>query len=102
MARYSIRHDPLAPDELREAADWHGSQADGLDARFIEVVKAKLEQIRENPRRWALERDGTRHALLPPFKYMIVFRLMGDVVQVIAYAHTSRRPGYWRRRLRDK
>jgi toxin ParE1/3/4 len=99
MDRYSIKHDPLAVDELQEAADWYESQSAGAGARFTAAVKAKLLQIASSPRRWAVEKDGTRHALLRPFQYMIVFRQQKDVIVVIAYAHTSRRPGYWRKRL---
>ena len=101
MARYSIRHEPLAIDELTEAADWYSEQNPQAGARFIAKVKAKLSEIRSTPRRWPRERDGTRHALLLPFKYKIVYRERGDVIQIIAYAHISRRPGYWRKRLKD-
>jgi hypothetical protein len=101
MARYSIRHDPAAIDEFEGAIDWYDRESPGTGSRFKDAVKTKLVQIRSNPRRWARERDGTRRALLRPFSYAVVFRLNGDVIQIIAHAHTSRRPGYWRKRLRD-
>jgi toxin ParE1/3/4 len=101
MGRYSIRHDPLAPDELQEAADWYEEQAPGTGTKFIQAVKTKLVEIRTNPYRWALEKDGTRHALVRPFKYTVVFRVRDEAIEIIAYAHTSRRPRYWRKRLRD-
>jgi plasmid stabilization system protein ParE len=84
MARYSIRHDPLAIDEFEEAADWYERQDPGTGAKFTAAVKAKLLQIVSSPHRWAREYDGTRHALLLPFKYMIVFREKGDIIEIIA------------------
>ena len=63
MARYSIRHDPLAPDELQDAADWYEEQTAGTGQRFIDAVKSKLVDIRATPHTWPLEKDGTRHAL---------------------------------------
>jgi hypothetical protein len=33
------------------------------------------------------------------FPFHLVYRLSGSVLRVIAVAHTSRRPGYWRDRL---
>jgi toxin ParE1/3/4 len=101
MARYSIRHDPAAADELCEAADWYEQRSAQAGAKFIATVKAKLLEIASTPHRWPLEEDGTRQALLRPFQYKIVFREENRTIQIIAYAHTSRRPGYWRGRLRD-
>ena len=101
MAHYSIRHDPLAVDELEEAANWFEQQEPGASAKFMAAVKAKLVEIASSPRRWAIEKDGTRHALLRPFKYVIVFRESYSTIEIIAYAHTSRRPRYWRKRLKD-
>ena len=42
MARYSIRHDPAAADELQEAAEWYEQENPGTGARFTASVKAKL------------------------------------------------------------
>jgi plasmid stabilization system protein ParE len=100
MDRYSIRHEPLAVDELKEAADWYHQRSPQAGAQFIAKVKGKLKEIRAAPGRWPLELDGTRHALLLPFKYKIVFRERNGVIQIIAYAHTSRQPAYWRKRLK--
>jgi len=101
MARYSIRHHPAAIDELEEAAGWYDQRDPVAGAKFVATVKSKLSDIARSPRRWSLETDGTRQALLSPFKYKIVFRESKGVIVIVAYAHTSRRPGYWRKRLRE-
>jgi plasmid stabilization system protein ParE len=101
MARYSIRHDPSAADELQEAADWYTQQDPRAGASFVAAIKAKLQEIAKRPHRWPLEKYGTRQALVRKFKYSIVFRERKGVIEIIAYAHASRRPGYWRKRLRD-
>ena len=41
-----------------------------------------------------------RRALLPRFPYALVFISTGVEIQVIAVAHTKRRPGYWLDRVR--
>jgi len=33
------------------------------------------------------------------FPFLIVYAMLGDQLVVIAVAHTSRKPGYWRERL---
>src|SRR3954471_21446489 len=92
MARYSIRHDPLAVEELQKAADWLERQTAGVGAVFTAAVKNKLAEIVSSPRRWAREKDGTRHALLRRFKYIIIFREKGRIIEIIAYAHTADAP----------
>jgi plasmid stabilization system protein ParE len=67
MARYSIRHDPAAADELQEAAEWYERQNPQAGSKFIAKVNAKLAEIASTPQRWSLESDGTRQALLKPF-----------------------------------
>jgi hypothetical protein len=34
------------------------------------------------------------------FPFIVVYRTVPAGIQVIAIAHTSRRPGYWRKRLK--
>jgi toxin ParE1/3/4 len=102
MARYSIRHAPAAANELKEVADWYHQRNPRAAARFIAAVKSKLKEIAATPHRWPLESDGTRQALLRKFPYKIVFRENGGAIEIIAYAHTSREPGYWRSRLGDE
>lgn len=39
-----------------------------------------------------------RRKLIGTFPYGIIYRVDGDVIWIIAFSNTSRRPGYWRRR----
>lgn len=41
---------------------------------------------------------GARHVLLRRFPYFVVYRERSEDIHVIAVAHTSRKPGYWRHR----
>ena len=44
----------------------------------------------------------TRRFLVTGFRYSFVYRVNANEIQVIALAHYSRQPGYWRERLGDK
>lgn len=41
---------------------------------------------------------GTRRVPLRRFPYFVVYREQGEEIQVVAVAHASRKPGYWRHR----
>ncbi len=103
MASLRVEYHPDAKTELAEAIQWYAKKDRTVVGRFSDVYVEQLSAVTRSPRRWARHRDGTRHILLRPFSYLLIVRQRrGDVLQVVAIAHTSRRPGYWRKRLRDR
>lgn len=101
MASLAIRFLLPASDELEDAFNWYKERDVAAARQFSEVVVHKLDEAALKPHHWPRERDGTRHILLPPFSYYLVVRESGTHLVVVAVAHTSRRPGYWRKRLKD-
>lgn len=53
-----------------------------------------LDRIGEAPRTWPPYIAGTRRYLLRRFPFFVVFREVGDRVQIVAVAHARRQPGY--------
>jgi plasmid stabilization system protein ParE len=68
--------------------------------RFDAEVDRALAQIIDSPGRWAAGPHATRRFLLRqfPFTLNLSGKRFGEI-QVVAVAHTSRKPGYWRERL---
>jgi plasmid stabilization system protein ParE len=93
----AFRFHPAAEEELEEAAGWYEERQAGLGADFIGAVRSKIGMILEAPGRWAI-RSGTRRVLLGQFPYAIVYRELGDEVEIVAVAHLRRRPTYWSKR----
>jgi len=93
----AFRFHPAAEAELEEAAEWYEASKDGLGGAFIADVRRRLETILLAPDRWAL-RNGTRRILLAQFPYAIVYREVGDELEIVAIAHFRRRPTYWSKR----
>lgn len=50
---------------------------------------------------WSRYLQGTRQVQLHRYPYLVVYKLRRSVVQVVAVAHASRRPGYWAKRRFD-
>lgn len=57
-----------------------------------------IELIAEGPIQWASYVAGTRRLAMRRFPYLVVFREVEGVVQILAVAHVRRRPGYWKDR----
>jgi toxin ParE1/3/4 len=79
--------------------DWYGARSVKAANDLRRLVRQKLSEAAQSPRHWPLRRDGTREIHLKPFSYSLVFRELTGAIEVLAFAHTSRRPGYWRNRL---
>ena len=100
-----VRLAPEALDELSEAASWYEARSEGLGSELLDEVEEVLPRIGALPESFPRLLDvpedlEIRRALLPRFPYALVFISTGVEIQVIAVAHTKRRPGYWLDRVR--
>jgi toxin ParE1/3/4 len=93
-----------AAEEAAEAAAWYELQRPGLGKEFEYAVDAALDLLEEDivalsPFPGAAGERGAKRLILRRFPYDVVVRETGAGMVVIAFAHHSRRPGYWRDRL---
>ncbi|HEY2411124.1 MAG TPA: hypothetical protein VGI40_02720 [Pirellulaceae bacterium] len=101
MASLPIRYRPAAIDELADAVGWYAKSDGRVANEFRLIVKRKLHEAAANLRRWPIEADGTRFILLGKYPYFLVVREIHATLELLAVAHTSREPGYWRDRLNE-
>ena len=99
----ALRVESAAEEELRAATGWYESRQAGLGARFLSEVGRVLNLIRRRPGLGGpvpRVRAGyeVRRVPLRRFPYFVIYRERGDDIQIVAFAHTSRKPGYWRHR----
>lgn len=93
-----------AAEEAAEAAYWYETERPGLGNEFYEAVDAAIDLIEENflpllPMTGAAGTQGAERIILKRFPYDIVIVERQNETLVIAIAHHSRKPGYWRDRL---
>jgi len=94
-----------ADEEAGAAADWYNAQRRGLGTDFLEALDRLLARVVDAPESYSRVEDYTgvrdlRQGLLRPFPYKVIFEAVSqEKLIVLAVAHTSRRPGYWRDRL---
>jgi toxin ParE1/3/4 len=91
---------------LHPEADIEGIEAAGYIASDDVHEGELFKEALENAVMWACREplifrcfeDDFRKVKVGKFRYALVFRIRGDEVQVLAVAHMSRRPGYWKQR----
>ncbi len=91
---------PEAAEELAEAARWYEECRAGLGIEFLGSIEDALTRITANPMQCAVWADEERYRRLvvSRFPYLIFFEVRAHDLEVVAFAHASRDPGYWRRR----
>jgi toxin ParE1/3/4 len=95
--RYELHPEALA--EYEEAARYYAGQQAGLDLRFIVAVESAIGVIMEDPlRRRAFDED-VRRSFTRVFPYGILYTIEPEYVLIVAVAHCSREPGYWKHRI---
>ncbi|OGQ77320.1 MAG: hypothetical protein A2289_00160 [Deltaproteobacteria bacterium RIFOXYA12_FULL_58_15] len=105
-----IRIAAEAEEELRSAIAWYNERRPKLgDELYAEAVDA-LDRLRETPvgavpahgstavpAPGSTAKDPVWRVFLKRFPYSVVYMVKGEEIQVIAFAHFKRRPGYWRK-----
>ena len=92
-----------ASQEAIEAAAWYEYEQPGLGAKFFAAVEEAIDVIEENfiplsPLPEEAGDTGAKRLILDRFPYDVVAIELPEEAVVIAVAHHSRKPGYWRER----
>jgi plasmid stabilization system protein ParE len=90
-----------AADEVEEARAWYRSHSESAERGFLRELDHAIEQVANASAQWPSFLSGTRRYVFPTFPYSLVYFVEGAVLNVVAVAHDKRRPGYWRKRVRQ-
>jgi toxin ParE1/3/4 len=92
---------PEAVDEFNDALFYYGARDSGSVAdRLNDKINASLDDIAAHPRRYPFwNKTRFRRCVITRFPYVVFYENEPGRVHVLAIAHTSRRPGYWKSRI---
>jgi hypothetical protein len=94
----SLHH--LAEAELVEGTAFYAQEGGRTLAEpFVAEFSRSAALLNERPELGARWRGDLRGLPLRRFLYSIVYHPGVGVLHIVALAHYSRRPGYWRRRV---
>jgi plasmid stabilization system protein ParE len=99
MASKRIEIHPAALAELKSAVEWYLDRSQPAAQEFVAEVDRAVALVMESPRRWPGGEFNTRKFVFQRFPFAIVYREKDSGVQILAFAHGHRRPGYWKERL---
>lgn len=91
-----VSFNPEAEQEFSEAAKWYLDEAGSKQARdFRNEIHRTLQLLSEHPAIGTPGRNKARSLVVHRYPYSVVYRMLEDILRVIAIARHSRRPGYW-------
>ncbi len=91
---------PEARLEFRDAIAYYEDRRDGLGLEFSREIYASINRIEDAPLVWSKLTDNSRRFLTRRFPYSVIYQALPDRILIVAIAHQSRKPGYWKKRLR--
>jgi toxin ParE1/3/4 len=92
---------PLAEAELIKAGIFYQIRSQDLCQRFLRAFETAIDEILQNPDRWMIIENEVRCHTMKRFPYSIYYRIEANELLVVAIAHHSRHPEYWRHRLEE-
>ena len=101
MAGKPVRFHPEADGEYLATLAWYFERSPAAALDFESEFQRPITAIAEAPERWPAYLSRCRRYVLRQFPFIIVYRILEDEVLVFAVAHGHRKPGYWRKRLRQ-
>jgi|SRR5277367_3717239 len=99
MAGKRIEIHPAALAELKSAVEWYLGRSEPAAKEFVAEVDRAVALVSESPKRWPIGEYSTRRFVLRRFPFAITYRERDSGVQILAFAHGHRRPGYWKERM---
>src|SRR5262249_14022897 len=99
MSPAAIRFQRLARREYDSAIRWYARRSVQAALGFENEVNRALQLIATNPSGWPAFQGSDRFFRLRRYSYVLYYRIVDPTLGLImAVAHSSRRPSYWRRR----
>ncbi len=94
----AVRFHTAARAEFEAAAEYYEPRRNLLGDDFLEEVANSLRKISDWPEAYAALNTEFRGYHLSRFPYTIIYRSRAQELFIIAVAHQSRKPDYWKPR----
>lgn len=90
---------PDAEVELDKSIAFYEKCEPGLGLDFERDVAHGILQIQEAPLCWPVHKYGLRKYLIKRFPFHIFYLILPECIWIVAVAHCSRKPDYWKNRI---
>lgn len=78
--------------DVAEAQVWYETQRSGLGSEFYSEVSQVFDRLVETPLIYQVVYRDIRRAVVRHFPYLVWYRVLGEVVTVLACTHGRQKP----------
>lgn len=97
----AVRYHPQARAEFLHDVGYYANISPRLAELYDKAVHTAELQAAESPKAWPKFGKKARRVIDRTFKFSLVYLHSEEEIYVVAIAPARKKPGYWRRRLRD-
>lgn len=98
VLKYTVSFSAEARDETFKAYLWYKEEKSGLEKKFRENLRVKIESLKQNPKASSFVYKNVRSSRMKTFPYNILYTISNSNIQIIAVFHHSRNPKEWKKR----
>ena len=90
---------PEAKVDILEAARSLENMHSGAGCRFLALIQRYVDLIETNPLLFGLLFEDVRAVTIRKYRYVIIYRVLDDLTEILAVVHGSRDRSSWESRL---
>jgi plasmid stabilization system protein ParE len=79
--------------------EWYSNRSPVVAVEFRVMISDVVRRIAQSPTHWPKYLYGTRRFVVDRFSFFIVYLNDPGMLNIVAIAHSKRKPGYWKRRV---
>ena len=96
---FSIELSDEAEDDFDKSYEFYIEDNPKVADTFFKQVNLGFENIKINPKSFPIAHKDVRKYVVKKFPFVIYYRIIDTIIQVIAIFHTSRNPEIWNERI---
>lgn len=88
-----------AEQDLEDAREWYEKRSPGLGAEFIEAVRLQMQKIVDFPESFGVCHPTVRRVTMSKFPNVVYYRVLDNLIEVLAVVHARRSARIWQQRV---
>jgi toxin ParE1/3/4 len=94
-----VEFHPLAEEEYLQQAAWYARGSNEASLKFLDALDSTIAQIEQHPESGEADQEGLQKIILHDgYPLSLYYHASPELIYIVAVAHHSREPGYWRGR----
>ena len=96
---FSIELSDEAEVDFDKSYEFYYEDSPKVAETFFKRINLGFENIKQNPNTFPIAHRDVRKYVVKKFPFVIYYRIIDTIIQVIAIFHSSRNPEIWNERI---